>query len=306
MPPAANAYPLRTLEEHITELEAMVLQCRADPGVRPVHRLRTLTRRVEAQLTLLDTLRTRGRRTEDALDARRILKKLRRAAGEVRDLDVQTGLVSDYAGKSRNRLRGDAEKLLKMLGDRRERAAGKLRKTLEKLDRKLAIELRGMLKNLPGTDSVSLSPKQLTELVREWFKGNAPGIYETTDQLHDLRKRAKLARYLGENAPKNAAEPRRLAAEFESLQKAGGRWHDWLLLSEIAADEVGEGSALTKAFRRRAKLALAAYLRLVVSLTQAKDLPAESLRPAQSLPPKIGAASAPASDAVRASERRQA
>ena len=84
---------------------------------------------------------------------------------------------------------------------------------------------------------------------------------ENPDHLHSLRKNAKLARYIAENAPKSAKTPRRLAASFESVQEAGGHWHDWLVLAEIAAGKVGPTSPLTKAFTQRCRLALTIYQR---------------------------------------------
>ena len=50
---ASTAYPVKILHEHLRELEGAITACLADPGHKPVHKLRTETRRVEALLVLL-------------------------------------------------------------------------------------------------------------------------------------------------------------------------------------------------------------------------------------------------------------
>lgn len=89
-------FPVQVLREHATTLEAALSVCLADPAHKPVHRLRTETRRVEAQLLLLAQLPEVPEHRDESAALRKQLKKLRRAAGEVRDLDVQRKLLDDY------------------------------------------------------------------------------------------------------------------------------------------------------------------------------------------------------------------
>lgn len=58
-----------------------------------MHKLRTETRRVEAQISLLEQLRGLPGFRKEAERVHRQLKKLRRAAGRVRDLDIQQTLL---------------------------------------------------------------------------------------------------------------------------------------------------------------------------------------------------------------------
>jgi len=51
-----SAHPVQKLREAVASLEASVLLCLVRPGKVAVHRLRTSTRRVEAQLELLSML----------------------------------------------------------------------------------------------------------------------------------------------------------------------------------------------------------------------------------------------------------
>lgn len=86
--PNEVTYPVRVLRAHVTELEAALAVCLAEPAARAVHRLRTGTRRVEAQLLLLALLPGLPEHRRETARLGRELRRLRRAAGEVRDLDV--------------------------------------------------------------------------------------------------------------------------------------------------------------------------------------------------------------------------
>ena len=89
--------PVAVLREHATALEAALSVCLADPGVKPVHRLRPETRRVEAQLLLLAAMPEMPEHRSASERLRRALRRLRQAAGEVRDLDVQRKRLEEIA-----------------------------------------------------------------------------------------------------------------------------------------------------------------------------------------------------------------
>ena len=257
------AHPVRTLREYVTALEAAVTVCLADPKPKPVHHLRTATRRIEGQLALLNIMSGVPDHDKPARRVRRILKKLRRAAGEVRDLDVQMEMLDSIA--SARSLQHDSSRLHERMKAGREKAAGSLVKLLHRRGADVAGMLESLLDALRPAESVAVSPGQLMTLARDWFAQNAPqelhGNLDDPDQLHAVRKTAKLARYIAENAPKSAVQTRRLADAFESVQEAGGRWHDWLVLAAVANDKLGASSPLTMSFTRRCRSALAAYRR---------------------------------------------
>jgi CHAD domain-containing protein len=267
----ATAHPLETLRKHLTELEAAILLCLDDPAKRPVHRLRTMTRRVEAQFTLLDALHVSNISGNEAQRARRLLKKLRRAAGRVRDLDVQDDLIAENTPpKSRD----EAAKLREKLKQQRTEAADQLKASLQKNHTRLTITLEALLNTLETDEPPALTSTELLRLTTDWFTAKAPVPTDDPDDLHTIRKTAKIARYLAENAPKQARAPRKLAAEFELLQQIGGDWHDWLILSEIARDQMGESSPLTAAFTRRCLRSLSSYRkRLKTALPKAAEPP---------------------------------
>jgi CHAD domain-containing protein len=196
----------------------------------------------------------------------RILKKLRRVAGKVRDLDVQLDLIRTVTPEDASAsFERDAAELRIELDDQRDKAASKLLKKLHQYQADAAVQLEALLEALEPNEKLALTPAQLTTLARDWFAHNAPPEPEDDpddpDHLHTLRKNAKLARYIAENAPKSAKTPRRLAAAFESVQEAGGHWHDWLVLGGIASDRLGASSPLTQAFTHRCHLALTVYRR---------------------------------------------
>jgi CHAD domain-containing protein len=251
-----NAKPLQTLSEFVRELEAAILVCLEDPAKKPVHRLRTTTRRVEAQLILLSILRVPKVHGEEARKAARLLKKIRRSAGHVRDLDVQQDLIADNTPSN---ARDDAGRLRKTLEEQRTDTAKELQDYIEKHRHNLARALESLLNALKRSETLTVPSSKIATLSVDWFVQNAPAKSDNPDSLHTIRKRAKIARYLAESAPKSAHTPRKLAAAFEAVQQSGGEWHDWLILGEIARDELGGSSPLTKAFQDKCRRALNTY-----------------------------------------------
>ncbi len=230
------AYPIVTLREHVTDLEAAITLTLADPQPKPVHRLRTTSRRIEALLILLDLLPGLPDHAKLARKSTRLLKKLRRAAGAVRDLDVQQDLVPNllpsrptepddltsstsaaglhhhtgHARRHHDRLHRHAKRLSDTLEHRRRQEAAALLKTLSKLHSRLAPTLEQLLTTLAPAAGLALSSTQLTTLTRDWYRRHLPASTRTLTTskprlLHAVRKVAKLARYIAEVAP--AASP---------------------------------------------------------------------------------------------------
>lgn len=94
---ASVVYPVQVLREHLSGLEAAITVCLADPDHKPVHKLRTETRRVEALLALLALIPDLPDHQKEAEATQRALTKLRRAAGKVRDLDVHRKMLESFA-----------------------------------------------------------------------------------------------------------------------------------------------------------------------------------------------------------------
>lgn len=259
---------MQVLSDLATSLEAAVLECMDKPKKEVVHKIRTSTRRIEAQLELLCMLDGLPAHEREADKVRKLLKKLRGAAGKVRDLDVQRSMIKEeVAANSRNRtLAKEGKRLRAELKDTRASDARKLVALLAADQRKLPRAMAALLDVLEPASDTRLTEARVITLAREWYirhaEPNARGASAgEVEPLHAVRKVAKLARYLGEAVPESASAARRLAARFESMQEAGGQWHDWMQLAEVAEDELGKSAALPRRFTDHAESALSGYKR---------------------------------------------
>ena len=264
-----SAKPLEVLRQQITTLEAAITLALGDPTGKSVHLLRTSSRRIEAQLALLNLL-ARDSTTRPFRKSARRLRQLRRAASQVRDLDVATRLLEDPAAlQTANSRQGaeedlaftaslhrhlvrDANALRKSLRHQRSAAANLLVAHLHHHGPALARSLEASLKSLAiseETSSLSISPARLAALTEDWVRRELPAEPDpdpTPKTLHGIRKVAKLARYMAESTP--ATVP--LARTFEKLQETGGTWHDYLYIRGLARKELGKHSPLTQLLSR--------------------------------------------------------
>jgi len=269
-----SAHPVQHLRQAVASLEASALHCLTRPGKIAVHRLRTSTRRVQAQLELLSTLPGLPPHDLQANKATRLLKQLRQAAGRVRDIDVQRDLVRGEVADGAavdvtphsSELRCEARRLRRILKRNGEEATDRLLRLLHKQRARLPIVFTELLDALTTAESVALNEAELIAMTRDCFrKLRVPSLPDAAPQepgaLHEIRKRAKLARYLAESAPRSFLEAHHLAARYEELQQAGGEWHDWLVLSEFATDELGNVAMLPHRFAAHVESALQEFQR---------------------------------------------
>ncbi len=278
---ATTIYPLQTLRTLTTEIEAASTLLRVAPEKKPVHRFRTATRRIEAQLLLLDLLPDMPDHAATSRKLARLLRKLRRAAGAVRDLDVQQDMLRQQRPLRKcDDLASSARDLRKLLKHRRTVSADQLLRTLKHRGPKLVTRLESLLADLAEANAnPSLTPDTLHQLTAAWYHDRTASLLEatpanspaddhgsvsqapqpsdpsrlSTDQLHTARKYAKLARYLAESAttpdqPDTDPLPT-LAHHLHQLQQAGGDWHDALILARRARKDLGRHNALTTSLR---------------------------------------------------------
>ncbi len=221
-----------------------------------VHRLRTSTRRIEAQLELLSLLPDLPDYRKAAKKVRRPLKELRRAAGLVRDLDVQRGLVKGRVTfDSAKKLRKDAYDLRRVLKHQRSAEIETLEETVKKEQDTLAPALERLMEALKPAEGLAISFQQVGDLTLNWYRQDTSSAEAglDSDGLHAIRRSAKLARYMAETA---ATE---VSRSFEAIQEAGGKWHDLLTLGETARRHLGGKSMLTQAISRECENALEEY-----------------------------------------------
>ncbi len=265
-PPAIDAHPVHTLRKLFTALEAAVAATLANPTPKAVHRLRTTTRRIEAQLELLSLLPDLPEHARPRAKTQKLLKQIRRAAGRVRDLDVQSKLTQSKSPQ----LHQEIHQLQSSFKRRREEESEDLLRILHQHQAKLSRRFKALLEALAPAETLILPISRLMQVTLGWYLHNIPAASNSTGQLHTIRKAAKLARYMAESASPTAKSPRtpaaRLALTFESLQQSGGVWHDWLTLARIARRELGPSSPLSQSFASNCEEALTCYQRDLKSL----------------------------------------
>ncbi|MFM7251362.1 MAG: CHAD domain-containing protein [Planctomycetaceae bacterium] len=229
---------------------------------RAVHTLRVATRRCRAALDAFEEFLGGRRRGWFA----RRLKRLRRAAGEARDIDV---LVERLGGAAaRGRLPAGRRAALERLAEERRAARRPLRRLSRCLDADdwerrvaaLVARIRGRRSREPFA---AFAPRGLARALahfREAAREAAPGrgaAPPEADAIHALRIRAKKTRYaleiLGGAGP---AADRRRRGWFERFQDTAGAFVDHVRAAErLRRLERSAAAALTR--RACARLARA-------------------------------------------------
>jgi len=191
-----------------------------------VHRFRTNGRRVEA---LIDKLAPETGNKKKAL---KLVSKLRKRAGKLRDMDVQIALLRELKVPDRQNHRAQ---LLQLLEEDRARRSRKFSKaadpaTLRELRKRLGREEAAL--KLDGVNPLRLASSLLPK----------PGQVPLTEKtLHSFRIAAKHARYLAELAGENPAA-KVFIDELKRAQDATGEWHDAVKLKERAEKHFGSAS----------------------------------------------------------------
>lgn len=228
------------LRESWRELQQALTDCCDEPAEKAVHRLRTRCRRVEAIVSSIIEMHAAGREgklADTGNEILRKLKKIRRGAGAVRDLDIHAMLLESI---STGHAGGTIEKLKKKLQREREKAAVAVVKIIKKHRPKLEIRADRFFEvfnSLPATkhqlDTLALSTSKFLE-------ASAAIPVLGAENLHEFRKRSKIARYVAEINPRSAASVR-LAKKLNRIQDAIGMWHDWDVMRSEAEELIGNG-----------------------------------------------------------------
>jgi CHAD domain-containing protein len=245
----------RLQSEFFAALEA----CRVRPRQKAVHQLRTTTRRMEALLASAKRRRRGnakfGRKLDKALKA---LKPIRKAAGPVRDMDVQRGLLEGLLqakGASPNVRRSvfndDARKLQVKLKKYRNDAATELITAIADAQEKKLMRISPL-----HADVSEVKWTFLLKEARSLERASARSL-DTADpkSLHEYRKNSKSARYLAEMED-GSAPAEQFAKRMKKVLDAIGAWHDWMLLTQLAKETFGKSSALAKRLKKERDQAL--------------------------------------------------
>ena len=208
------------------------------PAPENVHKFRTYGRRVEA---LLEALVPHPNRNDKKL--LKLLARLRKKAGRVRDLDVQISALRNLKVSPEAVAKSQ---LIHTLVEERHNREKKLSRTF---NQDTMLDLRRRLKRastdeIPTTaDPLAIALRELQALARD----RAPLTEKT---LHRYRVVGKRARYLAELAGEEP-EAVRTVELLKRMQDVLGDWHDWLKLTERADELFGasSGSGLLNALR---------------------------------------------------------
>lgn len=286
---------LRKIQKLAAPLRENLSKCADDPDVDPVHDTRTGTRRLQA--TLEELLRETpegdsGQKVRAAAAAlMRQLKKIRRAAAPVRDLDVHRKLLDKLvkhalgektkkeqregtpdplpplipdepdllerpeAGLRTSGLEQEADDLDAWLKHRRSQDADRLQAQanplLTRFDKRLD-ELAAAMRAATGRRATK--PAGVVALDSFARLASEMQLLDASN-LHDFRKGAKKARYVAELAAQGDKHADAIAKTLKKLQDEIGDWHDWLVLADEAhaalGDEETELAALIESEREK-------------------------------------------------------
>jgi CHAD domain-containing protein len=210
------------------KLEQDLVKLSSKPRAENVHRFRTGTRRLQI---LLGELSPKLDRNQKKL--LKLLGRIRKRAGKVRDLDVQLAALRSLKlpGEPRRKTQ-----LVNRLIELRAQQEKKLRKAADK------DTVRGIRKRLKRSGKnidpeASRDPLTVAIGMLEGIRRHDAPVTEAL--LHQYRILSKRARYAAEFAlPSAKAE--HFITGVKRLQDALGDWHDWLTLTRTASDHLGE------------------------------------------------------------------
>lgn len=285
------ANPGEHLLKVASEFNAVLEQCLDDSEIETVHRVRTGSRRVQAMVESIcrQAGSSRNPLEKPARKWLRQVKALRRAAGPVRDMDVQRKLLEEnlrLSGQSQNvnaarakavevsppaandsanasdlnlpELARQAHKLDGWLKGQRDAHAEALDKQIKKRRQTLSARQRDFLHVMGQVHSrTRRAPKDGALLALEDFVRvvDAMPILDAAN-LHDFRKKTKKARYVAESGGKGE-NAQTIAKALKRVQDAIGDWHDWQCLTEEAETVLKQdGSELAAWLRRHAEHSL--------------------------------------------------
>ncbi|MBV9480775.1 MAG: CHAD domain-containing protein [Acidobacteria bacterium] len=203
-------------------LERQLNKLSSKPQPKNIHQFRTAARRVETVLGELHSLSDRRQRK-----LLKLVTKLRRRAGKVRDLDVETAAlrslrVSEQPGRKTQIL----ETMLAM-------RAKHERRLLDLLDKETVRELRHRLKR--AHERFPDTPHDAMALTRTMLAAFMSNGHPTSEKLlHRYRIAGKKIRYIAELAADHN-DAQYTIEELKRMQDALGEWHDWLTLGQRVA-----------------------------------------------------------------------
>jgi CHAD domain-containing protein len=210
------------------KVERCLLKLSSGQQPERVHDFRTAVRRL--QTLLVELVPERSRNQKKLL---KLLVRIRRRAGRVRDLDVQLAALRSLKIPQEPRRK---TQLIQQLLELRAEHEKRLRKMLTKGNVR---EIRRRLKRAARESTPSESRDPLAIAKQTLALLTPPDGEITEEMLHQYRILGKRARYAAEFAAKSP-EAERLIGQLRRTQDALGDWHDWLTLTQTATKRLGD------------------------------------------------------------------
>jgi CHAD domain-containing protein len=210
------------------KLDRQLSKLSSKPQPNNIHQFRTAARRLET--VLCEVIPDQDRKQRRLL---KLLTKLRRRAGKVRDLDVQIAALRSLKVSERPGLK---TQILQTMAEMR---AKRERRLLDVLDKETVRELRRRLKRerVHFFDS-SPNPWALAENMLSAFTSqNGAAVNESL--LHHYRIVGKKIRYIAEFAGDQPGR-QQVIEELKRMQDVLGEWHDWITLNETVRKLLSE------------------------------------------------------------------
>jgi len=210
------------------KMDRALLQLSFGQQAESVHQFRTTNRRLQ---TLLEQIIPNRDHNQKKL--LKLLDRIRKRAGKVRDLDVQLAALRSLKVPQEPRRKTQLMHILIELRVKHEKKLRKIlnKKTIQEIHKRLKRASREV-KLATGGDALTAARTMLAQVVR-------PAGPVTEEVLHQYRTVVKRARYAAEFAPKST-EATQFIAQLKRLQDAVGNWHDWLTLTNTAARQLGD------------------------------------------------------------------
>ena len=193
-----------------------------NPAPGSVHKFRTNSRRVEA---LLSEVAAKLNRNDKKL--LKLLSRLRKKAGRVRDLDVEISSLRSLKIPEGNGHKSQFVDALVQERGRREQKLGKA------FNRETAAELGKRLRQAAAEIDIPKTVEPLTLTLLKLAQLGRDHAVLTEKTLHQYRIIGKRARYIAELANQDA-EATRIVEQLKHMQDVIGDWHDWLKLTQKA------------------------------------------------------------------------
>lgn len=254
------------------------------PAPENIHKFRTSSRRVE--VVTAELTQSRSRNDKKLL---KLLSRLRKKAGRVRDLDVEISALRSL------KIPQEPARKSQLIGTLAEEREKREKKLVKALDKRTVSEVRKRLKRTEDGLRIPKNTNPLAVAKQTIAKLNVDQNAVTEDTLHCFRITGKRARYIAEMAGKSP-EAIRFVQQLNHLQDILGDWHDWAQLAEKAEKLFGgsQQSALVAVLRNviRAKFrqGVSSLVEMRVALEGKKRATVTPLMPASQQTPTPDAA----------------